>query len=171
MEKFKERGVAEKFWSVWRRRIEAADVELRKLAEETEVAPGGPSIFDRISSHNWSTQGYGAMTYARNAAQKELDRINSHGVSGRLELVDTGSCGGCSYGTYLVWADTDEIGVQILKYKKLPPLAETIRLYWKRGANPRVDYPFLPHGYEESIGIDYFGNIVNQDLYKDKCKS
>jgi len=38
-----------------------------------------------------------------------------------------------------------------------PTLREQVRLCWKRGVNPRVYSPFLPHGYEQSVGLDYFG--------------
>jgi hypothetical protein len=28
----------------------------------------------------------------------------------------------------------------------------------KKGVNPRVYMPFLPHGIEQQLGLDYFGN-------------
>lgn len=36
-------------------------------------------------------------------------------------------------------------------------MVEVVRLCWKREVNPRVMYPFLPHGFEERHGLDYFG--------------
>lgn len=51
-----------------------------------------------------------------------------------------------------------EADLPILRKKPGLPLAEMVRLAWKYGANPRVFWPGLPHGYEEEHGIDYFGN-------------
>ena len=68
--------------------------------------------------------------------------------------------GGTDSATYGVLIDTTPIGWEILKRKPAVPLRETVRLCWKRGVNPRVSMPFLPHGYEESVGLDYFGGEV-----------
>ena len=36
-------------------------------------------------------------------------------------------------------------------------LEDYVRKAWARGINPRVALPFLPHGFEESHGLDFFG--------------
>ena len=57
-------------------------------------------------------------------------------------------------------AVADAFEVEVLK--RLPGL--TLREWLKRcmqfGANPRVYNPFLPHGLEAKLGLDYFGNDV-----------
>ena len=57
-------------------------------------------------------------------------------------------------------AVADAFEVEVLK--RLPGL--TLREWLKRcmqlGANPRVYNPFLPHGLEARLGLDYFGNDV-----------
>ena len=50
---------------------------------------------------------------------------------------------------------------------ELPLLREQVRRSWARGVNPRVFNPFLPHGYEEQEGIDYFGRDLRGALRGD----
>jgi hypothetical protein len=58
----------------------------------------------------------------------------------------------------------DELEVEVLR--RLPGL--TMREWLKRcmqlGANPRVYNPFLPHGTEERLGLDHFGNDVEKHV-------
>lgn len=103
----------------------------------------------------WSTQGYGAENYARNAAQQEIDRIEANGYTGELRV-----CPGGQFEVLVNVATRDDW--DILRLKPGLSLAEQIRLCWKRGVNPRVYQPFLPHGLEEKLGIDFQGN------YKEK---
>ncbi len=47
----------------------------------------------------------------------------------------------------------------ILKHKDLSvPLVDWVQACWKRGVNPRVYDPFLPHGFEQRHGLDFHGN-------------
>lgn len=160
----KERRTYEKFWDYWRKREDKIEEHLEAEAQNLSVPYGDLILAERISSHNWSTQGFGALKYAQDAAQAKLDAAKLFGVEGELRLDDTCSINGCSYGTYEVWLQTTEVGLEILKRKKIS-LAERVRQSWARGCQPRVNMPFLPHGYEQSVGLDFFGRIIDQQLF------
>ena len=49
-------------------------------------------------------------------------------------------------------------GAEILKLRPHLELRTVVKNMMKRGTNPRVFYPMLPHGYEAKMGLDYFGN-------------
>ena len=58
----------------------------------------------------------------------------------------------------------DAVDAEILRRCPPPTLREQVRRSWARGVNPRVFNPFLPHGYEEQVGIDFFGRDLRGDL-------
>lgn len=107
-----------------------------------------------VSTHyksTWSSQGWGDVTYARNAAQNEVDRVEHNGYAGVIRE--------CTGGQFEILVNVETLdGWTILKKKPGPSLAEWLRRCWKRGVNPRVYSPFLPHGLEEKLGIDFQGN-------------
>lgn len=107
-----------------------------------------------VSTHyksTWSTQGFGDVTYARNAAQQEVDRIEANGYTGTIRE--------CGNGQFEILVNVETLDDwTILKRKPGPSLAEWIRRCWKRGVNPRVYSPFLPHGLEEKLGINFQGD-------------
>ena len=112
-----------------------------------------------VSSSTYSTQGFGASNYAKNAAQMQVDLALFNGLKAEVRPHgESKNYSGCYYQDYGVWVNTTEIGWEILKRKSGPGLKETLRLSWKRGVNPRVFCPLLPYGIEEKLGIDYFGN-------------
>ena len=53
----------------------------------------------------------------------------------------------------------DELTGAALDYVQGPSLREWLALCWKRGCNPRVYNPWLPHGIEERLGVTYFGEL------------
>lgn len=103
----------------------------------------------------YQSQGFGAGTYARNAAELEVaDRLRLAGIP--CEVVRSDEIKG-----YLVraavWCDVD---VDLCRHLPAPSLRQQVALCWQRGVNPRVYDPFLPHGYEQSVGLDYQGRDV-----------
>ena len=117
-------------------------------------------LFDRISSSTWSTQGFGEVSYARNYATRIKNRIEAAGIKAEI-VEEKEEWGGV---TLFVYAYTDYAGVQILKRKRYS-LAAEIQGYWARGLNPRVDFSFLPPNYEESIGINYNGTVIDTEKF------
>jgi hypothetical protein len=109
------------------------------------------------TSWDYSTQGYGAGKYAEGAVQFTADVARALGFVDGVDLVVLR----VPYHTEDAWLAAvrveDAIDVEIVKRSPPPPLREQVRLAWKRGVNPRVYNPFLPHGYEAQVGLDYFG--------------
>lgn len=133
------------------------------------VAPvdaGELRLLDAVASSSYSSQGFGAEKYASGDAERKADVIRAMGLSAEVRPVfhkfDGASRWGISGWTdYEVWGSTDlEVGYQIVKRRRFP-LRDQVKLMLKRGVNPRVYMPFLEHGYEESVGLDHFGNDVN----------
>lgn len=135
--------------------------QLRELAETTEVEVSETqwTRLRRIYESTYRSQGMGAETYARNAAEMDADRARFHGVPTEVRRVMTNRH---KLVMYEVWAAVDKVNAALLKIKPGPTLKEAVRLCWKRGVNPRVYNPFLPHGYEEQNNLDYFGNEVKR---------
>jgi hypothetical protein len=50
-----------------------------------------------------------------------------------------------------------EADLAVVKEHGYVPKREAIRKFWAWGLQPRVIDPFLPYGYEEQNGLDYFG--------------
>lgn len=101
---------------------------------------------------SYHTQGLGAARYARGAVEGEADTARSYGLSVEIHYRKD------ELGTVEAWANTTELGAFLLKYKPGPSLREQVRLWWARGVNPRVYMPFLPVGYEGSVGLGQFGH-------------
>lgn len=146
---------------------------IRVTAEQVPV----PYCHDRMTRYEeagtweYSSQGYGARSYAQGAAHRQADKPLCHNLEvqisenvRRWEGSGKWSHGGSS-STFIVWVNTDEFGVQLLRWRLGMSLREAVRRDMKRHVNPRVDRPFLEHGYEQQVGLDYFGNIVDEALY------
>ena len=142
---------------------DAAEAELVRLAADLPVPTGTklrPILIDEIDAYRYWSQGYGACNYARAAAERVADLARFYGIPCEVHEIERHRVGGQyprDSATYGVFVDTTPLGWQILKRKPGPGLVEVVRLCWKRGVNPRVMYPFLPHGFEEKHGLDYFG--------------
>lgn len=157
-----ERKTFRRFWDHWHNKIDKLKKELFEVAQNENVIPGDTfNLFDRISSTNWSSQGFGEIKYAENFVKSKTDIFEACGIEYKVDREKT------DYGSvnFFIYVKTDQIGIEILKRKYLP-LVEEVRLAWKRGTNPRVDKYWLPHNYESDCGIDYFGNIVDETKYK-----
>lgn len=149
--------------TAWQARREAFDATLRAFAAEA-VIPITPELFphDRVPSGRYRTQGWGALRYARDDAQRTVDKAVAHGLVAEVRA-GTYTSRTDSYGhayddqEFTVWANTDEAGWTLLSYKPELPLREIVRRCWARGTNPRVTMWWLPSGYEESVALEYFG--------------
>jgi hypothetical protein len=143
------------------REVDALRKRLNELAPLAEVRRAGSDgdwyPLALRTSWDYSTQGYGAGKYAEGAVQFTADVARALGFVDGVDLVVLR----VPYHTEDAWLAAvrveDEIDVEIVKRSPPPPLREQVRLAWKRGVNPRVYNPFLPHGYEAQVGIDYFG--------------
>ena len=134
---------------------EAADAALARLAPSHPIADTRKTVFSKVGetwTSTYSSQGWGAKKYAENAAERMADDFRAHGVKVRVVWTPT------SYGgTFVLWAATDHESAAAVRHLPGLDLVEVVRLCWARGVNPRVYYPFLPHGFEEKHGLDYQG--------------
>ena len=146
-------------------RAREADLTVAADAVPVGTVPRSPHLrpleHAAVSSYRYSTQGFGSMKYAQGDAESQADAARAIGIPAEVHLLESryvpGFGCGTTEGTYIVLADCDPIGWQIAQRRTPLPLREVVRLAWKRGINPRVRMPFLQHGYEESVGLDFFG--------------
>lgn len=134
--------------------------EFKKLLREACAAEGlkpsdTPVKVDEVCEGSYGSQGWGARKYARGSAEQDVMELQAIGIKAEVrERIEKYTWGSLAY--YEVWAWTSEP-------EKVPyapsnlSLKDAVKACWKRGVNPRVYWPFLPHGYEEQEGLDYFG--------------
>lgn len=139
--------------------------QLEDLASKMpiEVSPDVCSLVDVVSSLEYSSQGYGARKYAEDNASRKAEELEALGLPthirvrhDRFEGTSRFSDGG--YTNYEIWAQADPITLAVARRRPPRPLREAVKSMLLRHCNPRVVFPFLPHGYEQSVGLDYFGN-------------
>ena len=121
----------------------------------------------KVGGNSYHTQGYGANTYARGDALDKAAHASAHGLITEVREIakrrDSGSGPFPGIGdvcTYGVFANTTEAGWEMVTRRPPLPLREWVRQCWANHVNPRVYMPFLPHGYEESEGLDFLGGEV-----------
>jgi hypothetical protein len=128
-----------------------------------------PRLVREYYSSTYRTTGSGEH-YAKQSATLKMLECQAAGVRAELVRVppldEKGreKCDqwGRSYADYHVMAWVlDELDVDILSRRSMP-LREAVRMCWTLGMNPRVMCPYLPHGYEEKVGIDFFGNDLRK---------
>ena len=146
-------------------RIKAMEEEL-KTAAETATFPLTQDLqkVEVVYASTWSTQTCPSH-YAKGHAESILDEAIFNGLIAevRTEGESRSYRGGIYYQDYAVWAATSLQGWRLLRYKPKLSLCEWVRLCWKRGVNPRVYNPFLPVGYEEKVGLDFFGGEFRKE--------
>lgn len=132
--------------------------ELIRLAELHEVVPCEDryTIAHRASTYSYSTQ-TAPGTYARGQAERHADAFRALDIPVEVVWTPTGSYRGS--GDYVVWAACDEDACVAVEMRPFD-LVEAVAASWRRGCNPRVAWPFLPHDFEAKHGIDYQGRIT-----------
>lgn len=139
-------------------RLESVTDRLALLAPECEVphTPGLERMLRCVSESSYSSQGYGARKYAEVEAGWLIANCP---VPARILTDDMHwESGGRHHylARFKVMVETDELGIEMLLRRPVS-LREWVSYTWKNGANPRVYNPWLKDGYEESVGLDYFG--------------
>jgi hypothetical protein len=97
--------------------------------------------------------------YARCKAEILAAQCRANGVPADVVKVD--AIPG-AIRVYRVEAHTDAAGLVQLNYRPDLPLREFVRLSWSFGCQPRVFNPWIPVGFEEQNGLDYFGGEVKR---------
>lgn len=130
------------------------DAALDVLAQDAEVAPGDPLCVDAVWTASYSSQGFGASRYARGAADDLASGYRALGVPVEVRRVVHGS----SVESWEVWANVASMVDREIVRRRKVSLRDWMRDCLRRGQNPRVYNPFLPHGLEHKLGLDYYGN-------------
>jgi hypothetical protein len=107
-----------------------------------------------VYTRDYNTQGWGANQYAEARAREVAEQFELAGFKAEVKPVlnDKGA-------VFMreVFANTTPDQRELVLDKPCD-MVEWVRLCWKRGVNPRVYNPWLPHGFEAEHGLDFFGN-------------
>ncbi len=153
----------------YKERRDILKTALDALAPEAEIRKGDFWVpFSQHFASTYSTQGMGANSYAKAAAQLDTLIIKHFGIE--VTVVEEpgqtsqGHHGSFTYGDGYVVACLveSEVDVAIMKHRPAMSLRDWLKACWASGTNPRVLNPFIPEGLEEKLGIDYFGRDVPQ---------
>lgn len=128
---------------------------LKDLATRVPPQPGlREELFESVWVSTYSTQGpSGASRYAAGRAEIIAEEVREYGIQSEVRRT---VAMGDSYEVIVMVAE--ELDIQILRYAPAKlTLKEWVRRCWAKGVNPRVYNPWLPHGFEEKAGLDYFG--------------
>lgn len=137
----------------------ALKAKLDTLAETAEIHPGEFwHGFEESWVSTYSTQGWGAESYARNA-MKVAALVPMH-FNIETEVVKNPGSSEFTSGYVVAVKVESMLDVEIMKRKPAISFRDWMKACWKTGANPRVFNPWLPHGLEEKLGIDYHGNDI-----------
>ena len=117
------------------------------------VLPGPVLGKNPVAVHSVYAASYTSAGERYNRGRAELYVAELAAVGIPAKVSDTAEGG---YWKVLVSVEDPELDAELVKFAG-PPMRETVRLAWKLGLNPRVYFPFLPHGFEEANGLDYFG--------------
>lgn len=164
------RAWAEGMYGASKGRQEEIDEALKTLAGMLPIpAAETPVMFREVWKGDYNSQGFGAGRYAQAKAKSYVDDAEQYGVRAEVRRVDWDEPIKTRYETitlksYQVWVYTTETGAEILRRKPMIPMREWVRKCWARGVNPRVYLPFLPHGYEEEAGLDFFGGDLKNGV-------
>lgn len=133
-------------------RIDTAKADLNRLASlltGADVRPGEDWL--EVEWFYGATYRSSGDHYSRRAA--DLARIRLAHAAPRIETDVVDSPGGWTLRARVA----TPADVELLKRLPGPGLREEVRWCWANGMQPRVFNPFLPHGFEEREGLDYFG--------------
>ncbi len=127
---------------------------LKEAAKDADPQTGVTwHLYDSVNS-SYHTQGLGADSYARGAAESCAADMTPHGLEAEVRA---NRREGSSFTNYEVWVKCDSLDWEIARRRPVL-LRDWVKGCLQRGVNPRVYNPFLPHGIERKLGLDNFGN-------------
>jgi hypothetical protein len=140
----------------------ALDKQLAELADELPLERTEDEVrWDFNYDSHYSSQGYGAATYAKNSLKMKGLKAQMHGLDCEVREIDPVAGGGSR--CFGLFVKTTEENLAILDAKPDPGMREIVQFCWRSGSNPRVYFPMLPHGFEEQNGLDFFGNDIGSE--------
>jgi len=139
------------------------EAAIKELAESLTPLAGTCEVqWTEHWPYQWDSTCDG-LTYARGAAEMDRDRATLAGIESIVVEVCYWPTQHKSHRTadqVHVWVQVQdpEIDLEILNNSPRPTLVQQVQMSWKRGCNPRVYNPFLPHGFEAKHGISMLGD-------------
>jgi len=136
-------------------RLKALKEEITELCEDLEPQPGGTDVI--LSTHWPHHTQTAAEKYGMAEAEIRVQVAEEHGLTAWVETVTHRE----HYKHFTVHAKVaDPVADSVIMDHKHLTVKDWLKATWGRGVNPRVFNPFLPHGLEEQLGVDYFGKDV-----------
>jgi len=128
-----------------------------RVVEAAKLAPFQPGPVEATVhwyyGGSYSSQGYASATYLRRRAELDVEELRLGGIEAVVRDVSMES-GGLEV---VVKCQDPALDVPIAKACKPMAVRDVVKWCWGHQVNPRVYFPFLPPGYEEKVGLDYFG--------------
>ena len=147
--------------------MQLLDGRLHQVGAVAELRAGAEFLLWRtVSESSYSSQGFGSFRYASNHADLDALHATALGVVTEVRRETHALPGGYPHAPttltdFHVWVKVaSPTDLRLLALKPSLSLKETVRHLLRRGSNPRVMYPFLPYGYEASVGLDAFGDEI-----------
>jgi hypothetical protein len=140
--------------------VDAVNNRLDTLAAITDIPLLDELRLVTVSrASNWGSQTQPSK-YAEVHAESRADIGRALGLRAEVRPTELHQIGGrypCQHVDYGVFCNTSQAGweVALRKGGDLVPLREWVLRCWRRGANPRVYYPWLPHDFEAKNGLHY----------------
>lgn len=107
-----------------------------------------------FSASTYSTQP-ASVNYARQRCEIEYEYLTSQ-LKVPLNRIQANRGFGVEF--QLVGCLLEELDVKAIRYAYPgPDMVTFVRSCWQKGVNPRVFNPFIPYGFEERHGFDYYG--------------
>ncbi len=134
---------------------------LGETADAITIAPGEEwRKVSEVSSSSYNTQGYGAHSYARAAAEMQALHFEGFGLKAEIRTnrlrdryPNDALFAKSDVTDYEVWVLASEEDCAIAEFKSGMNLKDWLQACWDRQRNPRVYNPHLPHGLEEKLGV------------------
>lgn len=162
------KATADAEYEKYKSTLDTLDRLLDSAADAITLVPLPNTIYTHYSTHDTYTyisQGFGARRYAQAAAERSADKprhlnVPVHVVERPYGYYKSAPLSPHHAVAFDVWVALNPLHTAALKrkYSDGPSFVESVRLCWKRGVNPRVYWPMLPHDFESKHSLDYFGN-------------
>lgn len=155
---------ANKLQSQWNKYLEELQDTVELLGNNAVIIPDDIiwSKYKTVSSYMYSTQTNPAY-YAQQSARIQAEEIESLGLKTHIVYIHIPDPQHTSWSVpnadYEIWVNATPETAACLEYKPKGDIVNYVAACWKKGINPRVMLPMLPHGFEEKHGINYYGEV------------
>jgi len=163
--------VKDEILAEYERERERLDAFVLKTLPDIPVRPGDEEhTLTTVWTQAFRTQGFGAVRYTKAKAEmiaaEATDSVDVEICAFVEEIYPdkaSGAPGDEPIGFEVKAKVQDRSDAEALFRGPRWTLREQVRQCWERGVNPRVYNPGIPHGFEESEGLDFYGKDLRKD--------